>query len=61
MKLSYLIKKGIDHLIEHGDGDISINLLTEDEYNFFNIKNVSVVDCIGSFEIEIDIETKNYK
>lgn len=58
MKLSYLIKKGIDHLVKHGDGDIKINLLTENQSNFLDEEFTSIVDYNGVFEIEVDIENK---
>lgn len=58
MKLSHLIKKGIDHLAKYGDEDIRINLLTENQSNFLNEESMSIVDYDGIFEIEIDIENK---
>lgn len=58
MKLSYLIKKGIDHLTEHGDCNIRINLLTEKQCNFLDDLVMSTVDYDGIFELEIDIVNK---
>lgn len=58
MKLSYLIKKGIDHLVKYGDKDIRINLLTENQSNFLDEEVLSIVDYDGIFEIEVDIENK---
>lgn len=58
MKLSYLLKKGIDHLIEHGDCDIRVNLLTENQCNFLNDLTMSIVDYDNIFELEIDIINK---
>lgn len=58
MKLSYLIKKGIDHIAKYGDCDIKINLLTENQSNFLDEEPISICDYNKDFEIEIDIDTK---
>ena len=58
MKLSYLIKKGIDHITKYGDCDIRIDLLTENRSNYLDEEVISIFDSKGIFEIEVDINDK---
>ena len=51
MKLSYLIKKGVEHLSKHGDCDVRISLLTENQANYLDDKYISTYDYNGIFEI----------
>ena len=59
MKLSHLVKKGIDHLIAYGDCDVRINLLTENQCNFLDEYHVGLYNNKHEFEFEIGINS-NY-
>lgn len=58
MKVSELVKYGIDYLAKYGDGDVKIDLLTENQSNFLDKEHVSVCFHNNNFEIEIDINSK---
>lgn len=59
MKVSELVKAGIDFLIENGDKDVKIDLLTENQSNFIDEHHrISLYTHKGDFEIEIDVDSK---
>lgn len=58
MKVSDLIKRATDYIVKYGDGDIRINLLTENQPNFLDEEFISVCDYDAIFKIEIDIDNK---
>lgn len=59
MKISELVKAGIDFLIEHGDKDVKIDLLTENQSNFLDEHYyIDFSTYNGNFEIEIDVINK---
>lgn len=58
MKLSYLLNKGLEHLVKYGDCDVKINLLTENQSNFLLDESIHICDYNKDFELEIDVETK---
>ena len=59
MKLSHLVKKGIDHLIAYGDCDIRINLLTEKQRDVIRAYYVGLYNNKHEFEFEIGINSKD--
>lgn len=56
MKASYLAKSIIDYIVEYGDVDINIDLLTENQSNIVKPTGISVIN--GKFDIEVEIENK---
>lgn len=58
MKVSELVKAGIDFLIEHGDAEVRIDLLTENQSNFLDEQYKDFCTYNGNFEIEIDVISK---